>query len=403
MIDVGTLTFRGQNVEHLTYKGQQVDVLNVKGYTWGGSSPQEFSIKPILWDSANGTGYADRYGNIVESPIHVTGNCTFLGKVPDSLNLANATYSGTNSHVWTVPVDNWGFIFNRLYSYDMWAGGVSGTPFVDTETITVGDTSVQLTFKSELDEDNIHTLEGCYLSKVFRIPYTGGSGEIKLEIYPYTFGSSEYYNRPIDLYWWDYANGKSYEYTNGQFVDTVTGQTFIPLSNTIFNSLAITKSDAITATLSYSIKANAGSYQHYVLIYGNTIVNILQEPYSNVANRVYYGKASSPYYCDRRYQYFDRGTQAAVYPNDGTYLIHTIGSRIISSNTEEIVCPVADWTFAIPAYIFNNYNVSTVNSGGTSTPVTTSDANYTVTWGNTQYYGYVNTLPVTTKLLFEKK
>lgn len=394
MTSVDYLTYKGNPVENLTYKNQEVNILNVRGYSWEKVSPgpepptpSSFVIRPILYDSEIGTSYADAYGVPTGETISVTGNSTFVGLAPSGTNLQQVEIAGDTSVVSVLPIDNWGYIFNRYYSYNEWAGGIAGTEFSIIQNYTYNDAACSLKFQSTLDENNTTLLEGCYLNKVIRIPVSGGRGELKLDIYPYSFRS---YTTELSLQWWDYENGVFYTYSSSD-AKFKNNQSEIPLRETQFNSLQIEKIDGVTAKIIYQFKNNYNTrYHHYPIIFNGTIINFVQESLVNNENsRVYFGKPYTYCYTDKKYQYWDFGTQQMVYPFDYSALIHNLGSWIFFDNFQ-LPWKSDDWILIMPAYIFNVCNVYKCTSSGDEIQLTTADASTSFNWGNRTHYYFSN-------------
>jgi hypothetical protein len=365
----------------------------------------DFYIRPILCNSHEDARYSLMNGYInTDESIGVTGNSTFIGVVPEGHDLSTTQYLGDKNNVWTFPIDDWGFIFNRLYQYDEWPGGVENTTFDVLERIQNDGKESILKFKSEYDEDNTILLEGCYLNKVFKVPYAGTNGveEIFIDVYPMAFNDASDYKGNVDITLWDYQNSMYLEYKNGTFINEYYGVS-IPLSNTIFNVLECERIDSCKLKLRYSVKSTIlDNYDDYPLVIGDgCMVHIIREPKLNAEKRVYFGKPSSPYYKDKRYQYFDDCTHEYIYPGDSKYLIHTMGSRIIKDDYVEIVPHVTDCRFVIPDSLFDTYSVC-IDRYGSQSVVSRSDKVGSFSWGEVVYDFFYTTLGLDKKLIFTK-
>lgn len=310
MTDVNNLKFKGNVVESVTFKGNTVNALNYGDLHWTPQpeppTPTEFTLSPVLMSSRMGDGIYRQYSGYMS----VTGNALWYMKASGA-DLGKVTITQDRYNVKAQRIGNWGYIMSRLYQNDGWPGGIGGSDWMQQMSFTSGSTTLNGTFRSDIDEDNTTLLSGCYVNKVFRIPSIQYSGYTKYYFYPYTFNSNMYGETKMNVQYYDIATNAIYDIDDS-----------FDFSNTIFQSIS-SSIDGITGTLNYTIKANTtNNYREGAIIVNETLIHFLQEPASN--NRIFFGKADNDMYLDN-----DNWSQ-----HNEEYLFHQLGSYDLDGDFE---------------------------------------------------------------------
>lgn len=262
---------------------------------WGTSNEQTFDILPIVMDS-------DSYLRL--SPVSsyaVTGNTAFIMKPLsnenfklsdikiDYLSGVNETGDSVSNKVRIQRIDDYALLFTRLYRFDDWSGGMTGSIFTENTTLTLNNQTKQLTFKGKTDENNTRLLRGKYVSRVIKIPACGASGQEKVYMYPYTFYSDFYAMQTFNIYYLDY-NDPSNERKNNYLWDNNL-QTFNKdgviktLNDTLFSSLNINY-ECLECTINYTIGPNNTNQFRETVLYGaQVLLHFIQEPHND--HRIY--------------------------------------------------------------------------------------------------------------------
>lgn len=365
MTDVQNLTFNGNPVENVNFNGISLDNLIYNNYQWSASEP--LTIKPIFVSS-------DPFSYVItsfdyESYVHITGNNCFLAKaITGNKDLGNSTITNANNTATIFPVDNWGFVFHKFSQYDQWEGGVSGGNYSFSETINHKRTSIPITFNTKLDEDNVALLEGCYVNKVVKVPSKGDSGQVIVNLYPYTFESNYYSSSStpsIPLYLFNYDTNTLSEYNQG---------------DGIFTSLTSTQS-GLDITINYSISQNNTNdfRDSVVVLYSDycchVLIHFLQEPHSE--NRIYFGQKVDSQYLFKDAVLEDYGTASRLYQDDGKWIFCTHGSHVLEDYFE-LKSPYNNWYFYYPSSLEQRYTISVDGTAGRTYPT-----HYT--WDNIDY------------------
>jgi hypothetical protein len=393
------------NASNILLGGTQVNNLYIgSNKIWSKSSEQTFDLLPIVMDS-------DSYLRLSPAASYaVTGNTAFIMKPLsnenfklsqvniDYLRCVNENDDITSNKVHVQKIDDYALLFTRLYRFDDWSGGMTGSIFTEYTNISLNNQTKQLTFKGKTDENNTRLLRGKYVSRVIKVPACGMSGIEKVYMYPYTFYSDFYAMQTFNIYYLDY-NDSSNERKNNYLWDN-DSQTFNKdgvvktLNDTLFSSLNINY-ESLECSIEYSIGQNTTNQFRETVLYGaQVLLHFIQEPHND--HRVYIRR-------DIR-----RGLDSKYVQDSDTnfnYLFYLSTSKIIN-NSIEFACEAEAATYRnatgqsstgtyilYPLTLENEYNIIT---SGTCTL-----DNNLYTWDNMQFRKY--RLSRNSKIIFDKR
>lgn len=235
-----------------------------------------------------------------------------------------------------ISIDDWTYAFGRNIG---WTGGNNLGHYNEKLKIYSSvDTNLSRTFtiKSTLDELETYLFYKEQISKVIRIPYSGGSGKITLNIYPYTFDEYDTYK-----------------------VNTI--RVYQPWEDQIYREL--NEEDFIQATindgedylyqeLNYSCNTvnNTNNYKYLCLLFGRALT-FIQEPFNK--NRIYFGKDFGKNYLQDDYNY--------IFSSVNSKVLNEESFEIKVSKTQYKLCFPNDFDYDV-RFINNNieYNVSII-------------------------------------------
>lgn len=298
-------------------------------------------------------------------------------------------------------VDDYGIIFKRTSGYGTWQGGTMGANSFGAQIYVspVNDSSIsrytQLT--SDTDENNVILLRGQIVNKAIRIPYSGYSGTLQTDQYPYTFDSAMYYIDP------------SVTYITKTNSTTLQGTAFTNNSSINVNGFNAQFSGVndtcIDYKLTYNIARNdTGDYKYHIVFFGpsldvmsnfygrnvsstrSVMVQFIQE--YNVKNRVYYGKGFNGSFDDKYNE-----TPLAIYKYNAWF--ESCSSKILMGNDDILINHFNIDYVAYPNSEDFEYTFGLMNEGD----VEVLDNNYM--WGNKSFT--IVSVPSNNKPIFRKK
>lgn len=371
---------------------------------WDTSNEQTFDILPIVMDS-------DSYLRL--SPVSsyaVTGNTAFIMKPlsnePFKLSNIEIDYLGgideanntIGNKVHIEKIDDYALLFTRLYRFDDWSGGITGSIFTEHTNISLFNQTKQLTFKGKTDENNTRLLRGKYVSRVIKIPACGANGQENVYMYPYTFYSDFYAMQTFNIYYLDY-NDPSNERKNNYLWDNNL-QVFNKdgvvktLNDTLFSSLNINY-ESLECHIKYSIGPNTTNQFRETVLYGaQVLLHFIQEPHND--HRIYFRR-------DIR-----RGLDSKYINDNDTnfnYLFNLSSSKIINNSIEfnsesnSSTYMNSEGQSSTGSYIL--YPITLENEYNIITSGTCTLYNDLCIWDNMQFKRYK--LGRNSKIIFDKK
>lgn len=393
-----TLNWNYQQVKKTFYNGNAVDTFN---YNEHQVDFNPLTITPIMIGSEN-----YHVVNYLDYPLKVTGNSVFLAKAADRKNLSNTVIESSSDLVTIYPVDNWGFIFQRLSENNRWPGGDVNAAGSSSATIKLDAVSIPIEFKTEVDENNNVFLEGLYTDKVIRVPQSGRSGKIKIELFPYRFDSA-YLPSNADMFYLSLYDATTDEYS--PYVD----------GDGIFSYLYMQR-DGLDFTVDYIINANnTGSIRNSIVVFTYNdhqnlkflTMHFIQETSSQ--NRIYFGQKSDSQYWDkytniednatanRVYRYYD--TSAGTYKwsadeskYDSSWAFDTAGSHVLTEDSFTLSSPYSNWHFMYPEDLTNRYTITASDS------ISRTPDRMPYKWGGVDYK-LIGSIPSSVTYTFTKK